>query len=192
MGRRKINILVLGIGNILFQDEGIGAHFVHYLDEKYEYLHDKDIEFALMDGGTLAQRLIPEIVKYDEIIVVDCITADDSKVGDVYFFDFRKIPQNINWHGSAHEIEMLQTLEMIDMNGDLPNTFVLGIVPKRIADDTTFDLSDEVVNAVSVMEKVVLDHLEKMNIKTKKIKDVDIRELSLITFKRDMKNGSRI
>ena len=33
-----MNILILGIGNILFQDEGIGAHFIHYLDEKYEFI----------------------------------------------------------------------------------------------------------------------------------------------------------
>ena len=52
-----MKILILGIGNILFQDEGIGAHFVHYLDEKYEFISDNHI-LNLIDGGTLAQRLM--------------------------------------------------------------------------------------------------------------------------------------
>ena len=43
MGRPQImNILILGIGNILFQDEGIGAHFIHYLDEKYEFISQEN------------------------------------------------------------------------------------------------------------------------------------------------------
>ena len=80
-----MNMLILGIGNILFQDEGMGVHFIHYLDEKYEFISDENT-LSIVDGGTLAQRLIPEIVKYDEVIVVDCIDADNSKAGDVYFF----------------------------------------------------------------------------------------------------------
>jgi hydrogenase maturation protease len=44
---------------------------------------------SLVDGGTLAQRLIPEIIKYDEVVVVDCIDANNSKAGDVYFFDYK-------------------------------------------------------------------------------------------------------
>jgi len=69
-----MNILILGIGNILFQDEGIGAHFIHYIDEKYEF-NSKEHTVSIVDGGTLAQRLIPLIIKYDKVFVVDCIDA---------------------------------------------------------------------------------------------------------------------
>lgn len=191
MGRRtQMKILILGIGNILFQDEGIGAHFVHYLDEKYEFI-SKDCSVSIIDGGTLAQRLIPEIIKYDEVIVVDCIDADNSTAGDVYFFDYRNTPSYINWQGSAHEIEMLQTLNMIDMNKDLPTTNVLGVIPKRVADDTTFDLSDEIINAVNTMEKVILNYLEKLNIEAKIVdKKVKIEDIAQVSFKRNMKNGA--
>lgn len=191
MGRRtQMKILILGIGNILFQDEGIGAHFVHYLDEKYEFI-SKDCSVSIIDGGTLAQRLIPEIIKYDEVIVVDCIDADNSTAGDVYFFDYRNTPSYINWQGSAHEVEMLQTLNMIDMNKDLPTTNVLGVIPKRVADDTTFDLSDEIINAVNTMEKVILNYLEKLNIEAKIVdKKVKIEDIAQVSFKRNMKNGA--
>jgi hydrogenase maturation protease len=193
MGRgQQMNILILGIGNILFQDEGIGAHFIHYLDEKYEFVSQKN-SVSLVDGGTLAQRLIPEIVKYDELIVIDCIDADNSKAGDVYFFDYRKAPSYINWQGSAHEIEMLQTLNMIDMNKDLPQTQVLGVIPKRIGDDTTFELSDEIIKAVKVMEDLIVKYLLTLDVQMKIInKNTTIEEISLISFKREIKNGPKI
>ena len=193
MGRReKVNILILGIGNILFQDEGMGVHFIHYLDEKYEFLSDKN-SVSIVDGGTLAQRLIPEIVKYDEVIIVDCIDADNSKAGDVYFFNYKNTPSYVNWQGSAHEVEMLQTLNMIDMNKDLPTTNVLGIIPKRISDDTTFELSSEIINAVITMESVVLKHLEKLNISVKiRNMNTNIENISQISFKRDIINGPKI
>ncbi len=189
---RKMNILILGIGNILFQDEGIGVHFIHYLDEKYEFI-SKNSTISFVDGGTLAQRLIPEIVKYDEVIVIDCIDADNSKAGDVYFFDYKKAPSYINWQGSAHEIEMLQTLNMIDMNKDLPKTMVLGVIPKRISDDTTFDLSDEIINAVNVMENRIIGYLIELSIECKVIsKEISIEDISLVSFKREIKNYSKV
>ncbi|MBY0540436.1 MAG: HyaD/HybD family hydrogenase maturation endopeptidase [Arcobacteraceae bacterium] len=193
MGRReKVNILILGIGNILFQDEGMGVHFIHYLDEKYEFISDKN-SISIVDGGTLAQRLIPEIVKYDEVIIVDCIDADNSKAGDVYFFDYKDTPSYVNWQGSAHEVEMLQTLNMIDMNKDLPTTNVLGIIPKRVSDDTTFELSNEIINAVITMESAILKYLDKLNISVKiRNMNTTIENISQISFKRDIINGPKI
>lgn len=184
-----MNILILGIGNILFQDEGIGVHFIHYLDEKYEFISKKN-SVSLVDGGTLAQRLIPQIVKYDEVLIVDCIDATSSKAGDVFFFNYREVPSNINWQGSAHEVEMLQTLNMIDMNYDLPKTYILGVIPKRVADDTTFELSEEIVKATKVMEEVVIKHLLELEIEVKKLKEVSIEDIALVSFKREIKNDS--
>ena len=190
--RQGLNILILGIGNILFQDEGIGAHFIHYMDEKYEYSSNKHT-ISMVDGGTLAQVLIPTIVKYDKVIVVDCIDALNSKAGDVYFFDFLNIPELVNWQGSAHEVEMLQTLNMIKMNGDLPSTDILGVVPKRVADDTTFELSEEIIKGVDTMESKLLTELKKLDIEVKqRDKNITIDKIAQISFKREMINGSRI
>ncbi len=187
-----MNILILGIGNILFQDEGIGAHFIHYLDEKYEFFSSNHT-ISIVDGGTLAQRLIPEIVKYDKVFVVDCIDALNSKSGDVYFFDYLNAPEEIDWQGSAHEVEMLQTLNMIKMNGDLPSTNVLGVIPRRVADDTTFELSDEIIQAVKTMEHTIIKAIENLNIEVEiKKDDITIEEISKISFKRDIIHGPRI
>lgn len=187
-----MNILLLGIGNILFQDEGIGAHFVHYMDEKYEF-ESKENTVTIIDGGTLAQRLIPIIVEYDYLIVIDCVDALNAKVGDVYFFDFDNAPDEINWQGSAHEVEMLQTLNMIQMNNDLPTTKVMGVIPKRVADDTTFELSQEIISAVNTMEDTLVKHLKSLGVGvSQREANVTISEIAQISFKREMIHDSKI
>lgn len=187
-----MNILVLGIGNILFQDEGIGAHFTHYLDEKYEY-SSAEHTVTIVDGGTLAHRLIPLIIKYDKVFVIDCIDAMNSKPGDVYFFDYLKAPSEIDWQGSAHELEMLQTLNMIKMNGDLPSTDVLGVIPKRVADDTTFELSEEIINAVPTMEKTIINALKDLGVNISvRNENLSIVEIANISYKREIINGPKI
>ena len=119
--------------------------------------------------------------------------VNNSKAGDVYFFDYKKTPSHINWQGSAHEVEMLQTLNIIDMNKDLPTTNVLGVIPKRIGDDTTFELSNEIITAVKTMEEVIIKYLLNLDIKMKiKNEDATIENISLISFKRDIINGPKI
>ena len=187
-----MNILILGIGNILFQDEGIGAHFIHYIDEKYEFSSDENT-VSIVDGGTLAHRLIPLIIKYDKVFVIDCIDALNSKPGDVYFFNYLNAPGEIDWQGSAHELEMLQTLNMIKMNGDLPDTNVLGIIPKRVADDTTFELSDEIINAIPTMENTLINAIKDSAIEVSIRKDdLTIVEIANISYKREIINDPRV
>lgn len=187
-----MNVGILGIGNILFQDEGIGAHFIHYLDEKYNF-SSSDSTLSIVDGGTLAQRLIPIITKFDYVFVIDCIDAKDSKPGDVYFFDYTKTPSYIDWQGSAHEVEMLQTLNMIEMNGDLPTTKVLGVIPKRVADDTTFELSAEIIKSVVTMEDTIIKNLKLLGFTIEiKNESTNIEEISQISFKREIIHDLRV
>ena len=183
-----MKILVLGIGNILFGDEGIGVHLVNYLDEKYEF---KGHQVDLIDGGTLAQRLIPIIVEYDKVFIFDTVDVDDGEIGDVYFFDFLDVPECVSWQGSAHEVEMLQTLEMIHMMGDLPETKIIGVVPYVIGEDTTFSITEPVKKASELMERILINELKKLGVEVKvKNPNVDIQEIARISYKRGVPKES--
>lgn len=179
-----MKILVLGIGNILFADEGIGVHITNLLERKYDF-DTQEHELVFMDGGTLAQHLIPHVVEHDFVIMVDCVDADDANVEDVFFFDFAHVPESVTWQGSAHEVEMLQTLTMMDMEGDLPPTKVVGVVPANI--DTTFDLSDAIKRAAPLMERVILNFLEKEFgiTHTCKHENLDVQYVSYNHFRRE-------
>jgi hydrogenase maturation protease len=156
-----MKVLLLGIGNLLFGDEGIGVHFINYIGKKYRFEGRNTLD--IIDGGTLAQRLIPLMVEYDEIIIVDTINAPGVKAGELYFFDFEAIPDAVNWQGSAHEVEMLQTLHMMDLVGDRPKTMIMGVVP-TVIEATEFSLSEGVANAVVLMEETLLNYLKSLDI----------------------------
>jgi hydrogenase maturation protease len=178
-----LKVLILGIGNVMFSDEGVGVHLCRLLEQKYAFSSELHT-LSFVDGGTLAQRLIPVIAEYEYVILLDCVDANDGEIGDVYFFDFEKVPPTISWQGSAHEIEMLQTLTMMDMLGDRPVTKVVGIIPE-VVDDTTLQMTPAVIKGSAVMEKVVIDHLGELGFTCKKISDIDIQTVANDSCKED-------
>lgn len=169
-----MKILLLGIGNLLFGDEGIGVHFVNYIAQKYRFEGDATLD--IVDGGTLAQRLIPIIVGYDHLIIIDTVNAPGVEAGELYFFDFDAVPDAINWQGSAHEVEMLQTLTMMDMVGDRPPTMILGFVP-TVIEPTTFSLSTPVAAAVPTAEATLLRHLKTLGLTAHPVRQIAIESL---------------
>lgn len=175
-----MKILVLGIGNLLFGDEGIGVHFINYMGEKYRF--ESEHQLDLVDGGTLAQRLIPIIVEYDKLIIIDTINAPGVKAGEVYFFDFDVVPDAVDWQGSAHEVEMLQTLTMMDLVGDRPHTMIMGVVP-TVIEATEFSLSKGVADAVPLMEKTLVNYLNTLGIESFKKAEVDIQAILPNSFR---------
>ncbi len=168
-------ILILGIGNVLYADEGIGVHFVNYLQQKYRFHGEPQLEY--MDGGTLANALIPLLVPYDHLIVVDTVTSHGADVGNVYFFDFDKVPAEIDFQGSAHEVEMLQTLNMMEMLCDRPKTYLLGVIP-QVLEAMSFELSPKVQAAVPTMESAILRHLASLGFQAEQVSSPDIVQVA--------------
>lgn len=166
-----MKILALGIGNILFNDEGIGVYVCNFLNERYAFSHPEH-EVDFVDGGTLAMALIPIISQYDELVVFDCINADDD-IGSVYFFDFENVPEGVNWQGTAHEVEMLQTLSMMDLAGDRPPTKIIGIIPKIIS-STSREISNEVRNGAKTMQKSFLSYIKEKGFTVSEKSDINL------------------
>lgn len=176
---------MLGIGNILFGDEGIGVHLCNFLKVNYEF-HSLDfieskkekntIEF--IDGGTLANMLIPLIIEYDNVLILDCVSVDNAAVGEVYSFSFDKIPSCITWAGSAHEVEMLQTLHLTRLMGDLPSVQIIGIVPEVIGEDTAFTLSNSLLKGAITMQNAALKYIESLGFKITQKNNIPLQEIA--------------
>ncbi|WP_024954009.1 HyaD/HybD family hydrogenase maturation endopeptidase [Sulfurospirillum arcachonense] len=178
-----MKILALGIGNVVCADEGVGVHLCRMIEKNYKFT-SKEHTLTFVDGGTLAERLIPIIVEYDYMIMFDCVDANDGIIGDVYFFDFDNVPNSISWQGSAHEVEMLQTLMMMDMVGDRPTTKIIGIIPEVIS-DTTLEMSEPVIKGSALMEKTFLKHISELGLKYEKIANFDIQEVAQSACERE-------
>jgi len=171
-----LKVLILGIGNVMFSDEGVGVHLCRLVEQKYAF-SSSEHSITFVDGGTLAERLIPIIVEYDYLIVLDCVDASDGQIGDVYFFDFENVPNSISFQGSAHEVEMLQTLTMMDMVGDRPPTKIIGVIPEVVA-DTTLKMTPAVLKGSLVMEKTLIKHLSELGFTCNQISDIDIQSVA--------------
>ncbi|BCX79615.1 HyaD/HybD family hydrogenase maturation endopeptidase [Campylobacter sp. 19-13652] len=176
---------VVGIGNVMFGDEGVGVHLAMAMSESYEFYTDDKFDanpltgdsVEFIDGGTLAIALTPILASFDKLVVIDCISADGGEAGDVYFFDYAAMPKSIRWDGSAHEIEMLQTLSLLELAGDLPPTHILGIVPTRVA-PMSFMLSDEVKNGVNLAKRALLKHLQTLGFNYKLRGEVSVQDMA--------------
>ncbi len=176
-----MKILVLGIGNILFGDEGVGVHLANFLKLNYRFSGENEVEFV--DGGTLASMLIPLITSYDKVLILDCVDVNNANIGEVYYFDFDNVPNIITWAGSAHEVEMLQTLRLTAINGDLPPVKIIGIIPEVIGEDTAFTLSQPVKEGAKIMEKLALEFLEENGIHAQKVDNRDLQEVANGSFR---------
>ena len=134
-------------------------------------------QIRFIDGGTLASFLMPTMAEFDEILLVDCIDADGAKGGEVYFFDYDAMPKQISWSGSAHEVEMLQTLQMMDLCGDLPHVKILAVVPQRI-EEAGFKLSSVILESSKIMEKTALKYLSDLGFAHEKIADLSAQDIA--------------
>ena len=134
-------------------------------------------QIRFIDGGTLASFLMPTMAEFNEILLVDCIDADGAKGGEVYFFDYDAMPKQISWSGSAHEVEMLQTLQMMDLCGDLPHVKILAVVPQRI-EEASFKLSSVILESSKIMEKTALKYLSDLGFAHEKIADLSAQDIA--------------
>ncbi|MBF0303094.1 MAG: HyaD/HybD family hydrogenase maturation endopeptidase [Desulfamplus sp.] len=123
-------LLVLGVGNILMMDEGIGVHAIYELlkqnwDEKIYQ------EIDLIDGGTFTQDIFYLFVEYEKILVLD-IVKGGQKPGTIYRLTESDLRQNQKQTLSLHDIDLLDSLSMAKMAGKNPELHVLGIEPETI------------------------------------------------------------
>ena len=77
---------------------------------------------------------------------------------------------------------MLQTLQMIEMMGDLPPVKIVGVIPYVIGESSTFTMTDEVLKASVVMEKVIIDYIKTFNIEVTIKKNLQITDISSTTY----------
>ena len=120
-------ILVLGLGNILMQDEGVGVRVVERLRDGYTF--SPNVE--LMDGGTLGIRLMNPILDTDRLIVVDAVRTGSSP-GTIHRLSIGELRTKTKEKQSLHQVDFLETLQYVKLMGGLPSTVIIGVEPARM------------------------------------------------------------
>ena len=148
--------MVLGIGNILFSDEGFGIRVVESLQERYTFSEN----ILVVDGGVLGINLLGVISKPDHLIVVDAI-RHKGKPGDLYRLEGDAIPQRIRSKNSLHQVDFLEALTLCQALDKVPETVILGVEPFDIETLST-DLTSATQSRVDSVIDMVLDEVERL------------------------------
>jgi hydrogenase maturation protease len=147
--------LVLGIGNLLMGDEGVGVHAIREMEKTSVPGH-----VSLLDGGTGGFHLLSLFQEYDPIIVIDA-TMDQKPEGDVqlrrprFASDF---PRTL----SAHDIGLRDLLESATLLGPLPKLFLVTVSIKDLQSMST-ELSPKIRGSLPAVVETVKSILSTEN-----------------------------
>ena len=154
---------LIGIGNVLQKDDGLGVYAASYLNDNYTFSE----KIEIINGGVEGIHLLNVLEESDHVVVLDCLQLDDTPAS-IYAIPAKEISGYGLNNGGAHEIGILQCMDMMELQGkEVPEAIVIGIVPAEVT--FTFGLSDEIVDAFEGYISVVLQYLSKHGINHQKV-----------------------
>ena len=143
-------IAVLGMGNLLLKDEGIGIHLIRIL-ENLPGLESVD----LIDGGTSLEAI--DLVRdTDRLIVIDAAYGGQEP-GSVYCITPKYVKNQKPY--SIHELNVLQMLWTLNIIGNSPKITIIGIEPKEI--DWGLELSPELERKLPQITDSVIEMIRE-------------------------------
>lgn len=118
-------VLVLGIGNLLLQDEAVGVRVIQELEQRYGV----PPEVELLDGGTSGMELLDQLARREHLIVIDAVCTGDAP-GTIVQLSDDEVPAFFRLRVSPHEIGLSDVLATLQVTGETPRGITLiGIVP---------------------------------------------------------------
>jgi len=151
-----VDVMILGIGCILYSDEGFGVRVVEKLQELYEFPDN----VLVVDGGVLGINLLGVISKPAHLIVVDAI-RNKGNPGDLYRLEGDAIPERIRAKNSLHQVDFLEALTLCLALDRVPETVILGVEPADI-DTQSLELTPAIQARIDPMIDMVLDELKRV------------------------------
>ncbi len=169
-------IVVIGIGNILFTDEGVGVYAGRYLEANYRFSPPIEI----IDGGTLGFGLMEYYLSYDKVVILDTLSIEDAP-GSVYHLPADELLGLGNYRKTAHEVEVVEMLEICSLQGSTAEVSVVGIVPEDI---TTVEmaLSVPVRENFTVLARRVLAELNAEGIEATELPESTTLEAIIASY----------
>ena len=122
------SIAVVGIGNNLLQDDGVGIHALRHYEQ-----HHADPDVCCLDAGTVGLALMDRLANLDGLIAVDAMRLGKPP-GTVTVLEGEDMDRHLrNHHGSVHELGLSDILDALRLCGDLPaNRAIVGIEPEQM------------------------------------------------------------
>lgn len=125
---RPVRLLVLGLGNVLCGDDGLGAVAIARIRARYEIPEG----VSVLDGGTLGLSLLPYVEDAEKLILVDAIRAEEPP-GSFVRLEGEDVGPAVAGRLSVHQVGVADLLDAARWRGRLPEELVLlGLVPETL------------------------------------------------------------
>jgi len=149
------DVVVIGLGNPLMGDEGVGAKLVARLAERADDFPGVDF----LDVGTSAMRVVHAVAGRRKAIFVDCAFMDE-KPGNARRFTRAEVRSIKKLPGfSLHETDLLSALDLSARLGECPGEIVIfGIEPENVSPSE--DLSETLSSRMEEYEKLIVEELK--------------------------------
>ena len=166
-----MKIAVIGIGNILFCDEGVGVYAAKYLEQNFRFAPSIEI----VDGGTLGFKLMRYYQEFDKIIIIDTVSIEDTP-GSIY-----NLPSDVllglgEYRKTAHEVEVVEMLEICSLLESMAKVNVVGIVPEDI-ESVEIGLRKAMYDNFDNLIEAVLKELASAGVEAKEALKMSIEEI---------------
>lgn len=123
-----MRVVVLGVGNVLLSDEGIGVRVVERLEAGYQL----PPEVELIDGGTCGMEMLEQLENLDALIVVDCVRHGQPP-GTPVLIKGDGVPVFFRTKLSPHQVGLSDVLASLEFTGRAPAyTAIIGIQPESL------------------------------------------------------------
>jgi hydrogenase maturation protease len=149
-------IMVLGVGNILYRDDGVGIRVVERLEGRYEFSDN----VTLVDGGVLGVNLLGIIAGAENLIVVDTV-MNHGAPGDFHRLEHEDIPNRILAKNSLHQVDLIEALTLCHALDHVPRTTIIGIEPKDL-NTLGEHLTPEIESRLDGLTDLVLEEVKRL------------------------------
>ena len=151
-----MSTMVLGVGNVLLTDEGVGVRALNELERRYTFSDDVE----LLDGGTSGIELLRHIQDHDNLIIIDCMTYD-KPAGTIYRMEILDVPAVFRTRISPHQLGLSDLLASAMLTDSLPEILVLfGVEPESV--DIGLELTETVESSLGKLITDVVEELRKI------------------------------
>ncbi|ODA39828.1 HyaD/HybD family hydrogenase maturation endopeptidase [Desulfosporosinus sp. BG] len=144
--------VIIGIGNILLQDDGVGVHVIRQLENE-----KLPSTIELVDGGTSTLDTLGYFLDYKKVIVVDCLRAG-LEPGTIYKIKPEDIKIYQKENLSTHDVQILDVVKMANLLDKYPEVIIFGIEPQTIAWNLTMTdfMTAKIPELISNIKKELL------------------------------------
>jgi hydrogenase maturation protease len=150
--------LVLGLGNILLRDEGVGVRVI----ERLQALYDFPPEVQVLDGGTMALDLLPYVEDAARLLVIDALEMGAAP-GTIARLEGNEVPAFLSIKISPHQMGLADILAAARLRDLHPQELVLwGVQPGTLG--AGLELSAPVAAQVDVLVEKALAELQRWGI----------------------------